>query len=237
MDKLVKHIATNTYQLISQVDYDSTPNDYIDRTNQILYWYKNYEKAGATYWQMRYRVRELMYAQANGFDDFKDSEKEVLGLLGLGNQTSTIAFYMSSKGLNQNDAIALNIQRISEDRAILALDAKDIVASPKMMQIGIKYLTWIDPVSNELDTTQANNLTNAIQGFLTELERYGLLGIEYGDEREGLMDYFESTNAYTSGGLKNYTFNPDVVTAYGSEENARNAMIGELQDIFVKGLI
>lgn len=233
--KLVKLISENTYHLIEDGDYNSSIH--LDRSDNIAYWYNFYTKVGLSYWQMRYQVRQVLNAQAGGFNDFRNPDKDILGLLGLGDQTDTITYYVTVKGLSVADASGLHILRLSENTARLSLDARGIVASPKTMQIGIKYLTWIDGTTGQVDSTQANNLTHAIQGFLTELERYAVLGLEYGDEREGLMDYFESTNSYSSGGLKNYVFSPSMVTAYGSEDNTRLAMIEELKEVFVKGNI
>ena len=235
--KLVKEKSTNKYIKISQEEYDLNTGLYIDRSNNIIYWYNHYKEAGYLYWQMRNIARELMNLEVDKFNSFGNLEKDILGILGLGDQTQTIIFYMTYFGLNQQEASFLLVKRLSEHTSKLSVDARVIIQSPKIMRIGIKYLTWINTETGLLDSTQANNLTYAIQGFLTEFERYAVIGLNYGDEREGIMDYLESTNNYTSGGLKNYIFSPDIVAAYGSKDNARLAMIAELQEVFIKGNI
>ena len=129
-----------------------------------------------------------------------------------------------------------SVLAMSENVSKLANDAKTlIIPSPRLFQIGVKYLTWVNP-DGSIDSTQANNLTAAIQGFLTEFERYAILGLEYNDERVGLMDYFNGTNDYVDSGLELYTFSPNMVEQYGSNEGALNAMRSELNDLFVKGI-
>ncbi|MHA1123750.1 MAG: hypothetical protein ACTSPC_13215, partial [Candidatus Heimdallarchaeota archaeon] len=81
----------------------------------------------------------------------------------------------------------------------------------------------------------------AINDFKKQFEDYAILGENYDDEHEGIMDYFESTNSYVDGGLKNYEFNPQILDAMPGpsdqekEDQARALMVAELQDLFVKG--
>ncbi len=237
MSKFVKILESNSYAVIEESELTQNPSLYVDRSERPVYILKHYEEAGLSYWQARALVYELVYSKPNDFQDFNTVDQEALTVFAIGNQNSIIAYHMTTKGISQTDAISLAVLEMSMNISKLSADAKKyILPSPRLFQIGVKYLTWVNQ-DGTVDSTQANNLTAAIQGFLTEYERYAILGLEYNDEREGLMDYFESTNNYAGGGLLNYTFSPAVIDAYGSEENARNAMIAELQDLFVKGNI
>jgi len=236
MDKFVKEISTNKYKCISQADFDADPSLYIDRSDRPHYILNHYKETGRSYWQVRYKVKELVDNSAGGFNDFNSVDKDALCLFSYGDRNAIVTHYATTMGLSVDDAKGLMVLREAENIAKLSLDAKVIAASPKMMVIGVKYLTLVD-IDGNVDSTQAYSLTEAINDFKKQYEDYGVLGLEYGDEHEGIMDYFESTNSYSSGGLKNYTFNPDVVAAAGSEENARLAMVAELQELFVKGNI
>lgn len=235
--KLVKEKSTNKYLKILYTDYNIDPNLYYDRSDNIVYLYNYYNETDFTFWQIKYLISQIVANSINGFNDFKNEEKEVLSILGIGNQNDIITYYVTVKNLTVKEASALHVKRLAEKTAKLSLDAKNIIASPITMQIGVKYLTWVDTTTGTQNTTQVNDLTNAIQSFLTELERYAVLGLNYGDDRVGLMDYFESTNDYGSGGLKNYLFNPDLVTLYGTSDAVRLAMIEELKEVFIKGNI
>ena len=235
MEKFVKIVSTNKFVLITQAEFDSNSSLYLDRSDRPAYIYKHYSEAGMSYWQARYFVSEVLKAAAGGFNDFNLADKNALTEFALGDQNQIIGHYMSTLSVDLATASGLSVLAMSKSVSKLSHDAKHfIIPSPKLFQIGVKYLTWVNP-DGSIDSTQANNLTAAIQGFLTEYERYAILGLEYNDEREGVMDYFDSTNNYLGGGLENYTFSPSVVSAYGNETNARNAMRAELHDLFVKG--
>jgi len=233
MEKFVKEISTNKYKCITQAEFDANTTLYIDRSDRPVYLLNHYSEAGMTYYQMRYEVKELVDAQAGGFADFNDADKDALCEFAYGDRNLIVTHYMG-KGLSQDDATGLMVLKAAENVQKLSIDAKIIAASTKMMLIGVKYLTVIDG-QGDLDSSQAYNLTEAINDFKKQFEDYAVLGLEYNDEHEGIMDYFESTNSYASGGLKNYTFNPQTVAAAGSEEAARLLMVAELQDLFVKG--
>lgn len=236
MEKFVKIKSENRFAVITQAEFDNDPSLYDDRTERPVYLLKHHPEAGLSYWQTRYHVNELVKNSANGFDDFNLSDQKALATFASGDQNLIIAHYMSVHGVDAQTAAGMSVMSMSENVSKLAHDAKTlIIPSPRLFQIGVKYLTWVNP-DGSIDSTQANNLTAAIQGFLTEFERYAILGLEYNDEREGVMDYFNSTNNYVGGGLENYTFSPNMIALYGSEANARNAMRAELDDLFVKGV-
>lgn len=232
--KLVKEKSTNNYMSIDQATYDADPSLYIDRSDRPVYWLNHYEKAGISYYQSRFHIKELVDNAVNNIDDFNEADKDAIIEYSYGDRNKMITHLVTVHGYTVNDAkgkVALNA---ANNQAKLAVCAKIISSSPKIMSIGTKYLGFIDGNGN-YDTSQAFALTSAISDFMTEFERFARLGLNYGDEAEGIMDYFESTNSYAEGGLKNYTFNPDIVSELGSEDNARLAMVAELKDLFLKG--
>lgn len=240
MEKFVKVIATNTYAEISQADYDADPTLYVDRSDRPVYILNHHEEAGVSYWRARRHCTLYVDSLTNGFDDLNDMDKEAMGKFAYGDQIDLIiAFYMVFHDISQSEAEGLNLKRVALDRSKRAVDAKAIVASPKTMEIGVKYLTVL--TAGEIDSTQAFDFTEAISGYLDEFERFAVLGINYGDEHEGIMDYFESTNTHSGGGLEIYTLNPAIVsqmpgpTQQEKEDQARALMIGELKDLYIEG--
>jgi len=234
--KLVKKISTNEYKLIEDSVFSANTSMYINRSDNPVYWYDNYEKIGISYFKMRNLLNNIVISKVNGFNDFRNDAKDVLGKLIIGNQNDMIMHYIVNSGQTLAQAQQTHIDRLSLNVVKKSESTRIIASSSKIITVGIKYLTWVESGTTNAD--QANNFTSAIQGFLTEYERYAILGLNYGDEKEGIMDYIESTNNYASGGLKNYIFNPSVVTAYSGDTNAvRLAMASELNDIFVNGNI
>lgn len=232
--KLVKEISTNTYLAIDQATYDADPSLYIDRSDRPVYWLNHFEEAGLSYYQSRYFIKELVDNAADDIDSFNEVDKDAIVEYSYGNRNMIVTHLVSVHGYTVDEAKSKIAHNAAENQAKLAVCAKRISSSPKIMSIGTKYLGFINGNGN-YDTSQAFALTSAISSFMTEFERFARLGLNYGDEAEGVMDYFESTNSYAEGGLKNYTFNPDVVAELGSEDAARLAMISELQDLFLKG--
>ena len=240
MDKFVKEISTNKYLEIDQATYDADPSLYVDRTDRPIYVLNHYAEAGISYWRARKHAVDYIAGLENGLEDLNDMDKEAAGHFAYGDQMDImIAFYITYYGITQQEAEGLNLQRAALNRSKLAVDAKVIVASPKTMEIGIKYLTVL--TNGGLDSKQAFDFTEAISGYLDEFERFAVLGINYGDEHEGIMDYYESTNGHTGGGLEIYTLNPAIVdtmpgpTQPEKEDQARALMIGELKCLYLEG--
>lgn len=236
MEKFVKEISTNLYKEISRSDYDANPGLYIDRTDRPKYILEHYLDAGVSYWRARRHCVILADNSANGINDFNDQDKTALGVFAYGQQINEMKlFFESFYGISDIESSEMYLKNAALNRSNMAEDARKIVSSPKLMEIGIKYLTV--EIAGELDSSQAFDLTEAIGGYLGDYERFAVLGIDHGDEHEGIMDYFRSTNGHSGGGLLMYSLNPALIDLYGSEESVRNAMIAELDDLYVEGNI
>jgi hypothetical protein len=238
--KFVKERATDTYMLIEDAVLTANPELYIDHTPNPYYLHKYYSNAGLTFWQARYEAKELVDSLAGGFNDLpNDEDKEAMSLFAYGDKGDIHSFLETYHGVDAATAQGMNLQRSAAARVLLAADAKVILSSPKIMEIGVKYLSQI--VNGEFDSSQAFQLTEALDTFFSQYGNFAVLGTDYDDEVEGLMDYLESTHNYSSGGAKNYDLNPAVVNAMPGpsqqekEDQALAAMVAEFQDLFVKG--
>ena len=239
MSKFGKIKSTNQYSVISQSEYDADPTLYIDRTDRPVYILNHYSDAGITYWQARRRIVLLVDAAVNGFDDFNDVDKDALSVFAYGDKDKTITFLMSKYGVDQATAGGMNINRAAINRSKMSVDAKAIFSSPDVLEIGIKYLTVI--TNGEFDSSQAFLFTESIANFRSGYENYAILGLDYGDDLDGLIDYIAATNGYASGGSKLYTYNPSIVALMpGSTEpekieQARLMFVNDLKNLFVEG--
>ena len=86
-----------------------------------------------------------------------------------------------------------------------------------------------------LGEEQSSTINDALRNFKSDLCSIALLGTMYGDNRDGLMDYLESSGSYTAGGLKSYTMSAEMETAYGGQEAARLGMISQLVNVLING--
>ena len=235
--KLVKVLSTNVFKQIEESEFNSNPELYIDRTDSPIYWEKHYKELGISYFRMRVIVQELVDLRVNGFDDYRDSEKDVLGKMYIGETGQIIPFYMSYFSMSQTEASLFHNERVANNVVLKAESTRLIARSPKIISVGTKYLVWANS-DGTLNTLQANNFTAAIQGFLSGYREFAYLGTNYGDDTDEIMDYIESTGSYATGGLKNYEFNPEIVSAFGGDSDlVRLSMASELKEIFVKGII
>jgi len=235
--KLVKLRSTNKYTQVTQEEYDANASLYIDRSDRPVYWLNHYLDAGFTYLQSRFYIKELVNSAVNGMDDFNTIDRDAIVEYSYGDRTKIVTHLMMAHSMSQSDATAKVGVNAGINGSKLGVDAKLITSSPQFMSVIGNFLTVINETTGELDSSQVGAYTSAIRGFKDDYETFGALGLEYGDEHEGWMDYNESTNAYLDGGLKNYTFNPSIVAMLGSEDAARLAMIAQIQELLVKGNI
>ena len=168
--KLVKEISTNGYKIIDNAVYSANTEMYVDRTDNISYWYNNYEKVNISYFKMRNYVKE-QYVLSSGFTSYRDIEKDMLGILNIPNGNELIPFYMSYYGYDLNTASMFHLDRVSLNVVNRAVGTRIIARSPKIIYVGAKYLVWTNP-DGSLNSLQANNFTAAISSFMSAYREY-----------------------------------------------------------------
>jgi len=141
-------------------------------------------------------IRETMRTSISSFSELTQNEKEIAAKYCLSDDTSLVMFYMGS-GLDQTQAVNKHKVRRAEDINNAALSCKLRAESPVVKYIAIKYLSIAD----------ASAFLDSIRNFLEDYKTVAHLGLAYGQNRDGIMDYIEATNAYVDIGLTLYTFN------------------------------
>jgi len=240
MEKFVKIKSTNTYAEITQATFDADPLLYVDRTDRPVYILNHYAKAGVSYWRARKHVVDYVGSLDGGINDLNDQDKEAAGVFAYGEQMDEMkTFYETFHGDTPEEADVRHLSRVSLNRSLMAADARLIMASPKFIEIGVKYLTVL--TDGKLNSEQAFDFSEAMSGYFTEYGRLAVLGIDHGDEHNGIVDYYKSTNAHVGGGLSMYTLNASIVALMPGpsqeekEDQARAMMIAELDNLFVEG--
>lgn len=145
------------------------------------------------YYKTRNELR-IQY-QTIGWENLTDNEKEISAKYCLFDSTTIITFYIS-QGLSLENAITKYLVRRSIDIDKAAKCCAIRANSKYIKYISIKYMEEAD----------AATFLDAIRNYIVDYSMSAHLGIQYGDSREGVMDYIEATNAYVGAGLSTYAF-------------------------------
>ena len=164
-----------------------------------------------------YTSRAILKAQYEGisFSSLSPRDKEIVATYCLTSDETIIGYYME-QGLTQEVAVAKHLVRRAEDINKASITCKQRAESPIVKYIAIKYMTEAD----------AAMFMDAIRNLITDYSMLAHLGNEYGQSRDGIMDFIEATNGYVGAGLSNYTFRTGV-----TYENCRD----EFKNFLVNG--
>ena len=197
MKKLVKIIETGIYKLIDPNLYDS--NIHIDRSGLIAYWHENNDLADYSY--IRLRIG-LIIEDAGGFNALRSDFERDIALIYTKNidMADAIPYYMN-KGMTQEEATKKYLQLRSVDITNSAKAYSDRAYSP---EVRASILMYLGQSAGEI-------LLDNIRSFREDLKSDSVLGINYGNSREGLLDFIESTASYVDAGLKSFFDLTDVV--------------------------
>lgn len=134
--------------------------------------------------------------------------------------TSMVTFYIVEDGMTQPQAeyTVLGNIHTSHGGVVSACYERWVAAKKVAMQ----YL-------NEIDQTDFAKSTESLKNALID---YSILGLNYGQKDDGIMDFIESTNYFEEAGLreKNYT-----IISSGSPGNTVDDLINGLKDVLVNG--
>lgn len=215
MKLLVKNINTNNYSIIQDTEFDS--NIHIDRSNFLIYIDKYSDLAD--YITIRNLIdRALTYW--GGFNSLRsDEEKDVvLKYTKFVTITDGVAYLMNKYGITQPEAEYMYLQFSTEDIRKAADAFKERVRSPEFMRIIIQYLGM----------DNAEIFMDNCRNFLYDLTETAIIGTEYGNKRNGFMDYINDTGDYIGTGASTFFNLPTEQTLYDNFKlEITNKILGE----------
>ena len=141
------------------------------------------------------KLREEMKLLISDFDSLNDKEKEIAAKYCLVTDNIIVSYYME-QGLTLENATIKHKIRRAEDINKAAKSCTIRAESPVIKYLMIKYLSISD----------ASSLIQEINSHISDYKTVAHLGLNYGQDRVGIMDYIEATNDYESSGLSAYTF-------------------------------
>ena len=200
--KLVKIISTNEYKFIKDEEYNS--DIHIDRTLFPIYLDKYSYLDGVDYISIRNLMSDALINRG-GFSELNsDEEKDiVLKYTKLVIPEEAISYFMN-KGFTYNEAQSKYLLLRTTDIRNAANCFKDRIESPEFMVIIYSYL---GATNSEIFIDNARN-------FLFDLMNTAIIGTEYGNTRNGFMDYVNDTGDYVGTGASTFFNLPDEQTKY-----------------------
>lgn len=131
-----------------------------------------------------------------GFANLSASDKAIVARYCATDAATLVGYFMSQYGLTAAEATSKYKVFRSTDISEAAKALSSRASNPVVMYISVKYMSEAD----------ASAFTDAIRNFITDLKEVAHLGTNYGQARDGIMDYIEATGSYTDAGLKSYSF-------------------------------
>ena len=190
MKKLVKIISSNTYSLIEEANFNS--NIHIDRSNSVAYWHICKELADYSYIRMRIGI---VIENLGGFNNLRSDDDKDIALIYTKNIdiADAIIYYMNN-GLTQDEATRKYLDLRSFD---ISNSAKAYSDRAYSHEVRASILMYLGRSAGEI-------LLDNIRSFREDLKSDSVLGTNYGNSREGLLDFIESTASYEGAGLKSF---------------------------------
>jgi len=227
--KFIQYKATEKYAFIDSVDFDSA-TEYDCTRPDYIYLFGSKLK---DYCYVRDVVEDIIVKQ--GFYTLKDKSKDAVGVYCTAPMDTLIAYYMGT-GLSQMKATIKYINNRDVDVGNAAA-----CYCERMSNTNYRIELLGDTISLNgalmlfIGEDQALTLNSALRNFKLDLCSVALLGTQYGDDRDGIMDYLESTGSYVGGGLKSYTMSAFVVSIYVTQDLARLALIDAIKQFLILG--
>lgn len=151
-----------------------------------------------------------------GWPSFTNDERDILvENYAHINPTNAVIHLMTTKGWSQNQSMGYILERWQ-------------VHNRKFVETCSYRFSYVKKcVLTFLNMVDATDLLEKVKPLIDNYVNEGLLGINYGDMTDGLMDYVESTNDFVGLGLAENTY----VLNFGTYQN----FIDELKKIIVYG--
>ena len=186
-------IASKMSKLDNLIEFsDAVEAEYTDITTVT---YLDKLKGGIyDYHFVRRHIKDLV--AVIGFGNLTLDEKIIVVRYCAADDADLISYFMDTYSLDMATAITkLKVYRaIDISNATKALKGR--AEHPAMTFIAIKYLS----------ESNASIFSDNIRNFISDLKTTAHLGLNYGQERDGIMDYIEDTNGYVGTGLSTFTF-------------------------------
>jgi hypothetical protein len=193
---------------------DTIPNQYTD-ISSIVNWDKFGNLVCNDYFAYKCAIKTIVLE--TNWSGLTNTEKDLaIKYYAYPDTTSAVIYLMTTKGMSQEQAQGYILLAWHKHHG-------NITASCKLRWFYAKFI-----VPQYLSFEDAEDLLNTVEPLVFAYHDMGRLGIEYGDKKDGLMDYIESTNAFAGQGLRENSY----VLLQGTWDEFITAM----KNVFVWGI-
>lgn len=169
-------------------DNETIPTNY-ESINTIENWVKYGQPLVNDYLVLKTTIKELVVTKT--WNSLTNVEKDyAIQFYSYPTIQDAVIYLMTAKGYTQEYAQFIILQQWHKHHGRL-------IASCKQRWYYVKLI-----VPMYLSFNDAEDLLDTIEPLIFVYNDMGRLGVNYGDKKDGIMDYIESTNTFFSQGLK-----------------------------------
>jgi hypothetical protein len=199
---------------MSIISGDTIPTGYMD-ISSIIHWNQFGNIVSTDYLSIKSQIKEL--CDLKGWSNLSDAEKDLsIQYYCYEDSIDAVIYLMTVKGMTQEQAQGYLMVMWHKHHG-------GVMNTCKQRWYYVKFI-----VPQYLDFLDAEDLLNNIESLVTLLNDIGRQGINYGDKKEGIMDYIESTNSYVGKGLRE--------SGYSLLIGTWDEFILELKNVLVEGI-
>lgn len=160
-------------------------------------------------------IKEIVVEKA--WSGLTNTEKDIaIKYYAYPDSMSAVIYLMTIKGMTQLQAQGFLLQQWHRHHG-------NVMNSCKTRWYYVKFT-----VPMYLNFDDAEDLLNTVEPLVFAYNDMGRLGINYGDKRDGIMDYIESTNAFFGQGLRE--------NGYTLLQGTYDDFIQSMKNVFVEGI-
>lgn len=190
------------------------PVNYVD-ISSILNWHLYGTLICNDYLVYKNAIKDIV--EEKGWNNLSNNEKDLaIQYFSYINPTDAVIYLMTIKGYNQQQAQYYLLEQWHKHHGNLI----------KACSQRWYYAKLVVPMF--LSFTDSEDLLNTVEPLVFAYNDMGRLGINYGDKKDGIMDYIESTNMFYQQGLKEN----DYTLLIGTWDNFIQAM----KNVFIEGI-
>jgi len=189
------------------------PNSYVD-ISSIINWNRFGCMVANDYLVCKNAIKELVVEK--GWTGLTNTEKDLAIQYYAYPDTMSAVIYLMGKGYSQAQAQGYVLLQWHRHHG-------NVMNSCKQRWFYAKFI-----VPQYLSFNDAEDLLNTVEPLVFAYNDMGRLGINYGDKRDGIMDYIESTNAFAGQGLRE--------NSYTLLQGTWDIFIQAMKNVFVEGI-
>ena len=197
------------------INSDTVPSGYTD-ISTIIYWDKFGSEYVNDYLVCKDQIRILV---DDNFTGLTSTEKDIaIQYYAFPDATQVVMYLMMEKGMSQQEAQYFIIQQWHKNH-------KGVIDACAQRWYYVKFIAPMFLSFSDCEDLFGNPV---VLSLLAQLNELGLVGIPYGDEKDGIMNFVESTNSYVGKGLKEM--------GYTLQQGTWDDFIGAIHNVMVEGI-